>query len=82
MLYVIFHRIGLSIAKYLAQDGAKVMVSSRKQGNVDKAVETLRSEVGDMVEGVVCHVGKEEDRKNLVKKVCLCINRSNSSSLL
>lgn len=58
--------IGLAIARRLAQDGAKVMVSSRKQKNVDKAVADLRKENLD-VDGIVCHVAKAEDRVSLVK---------------
>ena len=34
--------IGFAIAKRLAQDGAKVWISSRKQDNVDAALEELR----------------------------------------
>ena len=34
--------IGFAIAKRLAQDGAKVWISSRKQENVDSALEELR----------------------------------------
>ena len=47
------------------------MVSSRKEANVQKAVERIRQEVegGGKVEGVVCHVGKSEHRVNLVKEV-------------
>ncbi|XP_012541657.1 dehydrogenase/reductase SDR family member 4 [Monomorium pharaonis] len=59
--------IGFSIAKRLAQEGAKVMISSRKEANVKKAVEALKSE-GLQVAGTVCHVGKAEDRKNLFEK--------------
>ncbi|XP_071565594.1 dehydrogenase/reductase SDR family member 4 [Temnothorax nylanderi] len=59
--------IGFSIAKRLAQEGAKVMISSRKESNVKKAVEELKSE-GLQVAGTVCHVGKAEDRKNLFEK--------------
>ena len=67
-------RIGLSIARRLAQEGAKVMVSSRKQENVDRAVELLRSEPGNLVvEGVVCHVGKPEHRKNMIETVKLWV---------
>ncbi|XP_076381655.1 dehydrogenase/reductase SDR family member 4 isoform X2 [Megalopta genalis] len=36
--------IGFAIARRLAQEGAKVMVSSRKDSNVKKAVEQLQSE--------------------------------------
>lgn len=63
-----FCRIGFSIAKRLAQEGAKVMISSRKESNVKKAVEELKSE-GLQVAGTICHVGKAEDRKNLFDKV-------------
>ncbi|XP_011691526.1 PREDICTED: dehydrogenase/reductase SDR family member 4 [Wasmannia auropunctata] len=59
--------IGLSIAKRLAQEGAKVMISSRKESNVKRVVEELKSE-GLQVAGTVCHVGKAEDRKNLLEK--------------
>ena len=46
------------------------MISSRKQPNVDKAVESLRKQHGtESVSGVICHVGKDEDRKRLMKEV-------------
>nr|CAH7738262.1 unnamed protein product [Callosobruchus chinensis] len=56
--------IGFAIAKRLGQEGAKVIVSSRKQQNVDKAVNTLLQEGLD-VTGIPCHVAKTEDRKKL-----------------
>ncbi|CAK7316100.1 Dehydrogenase/reductase SDR family member 2, mitochondrial [Vulpes lagopus] len=59
------HRIGFAIAQRLAQDGAHVVVSSRKQHNVDRAVAALQGE-GLSVTGTVCHVGKAEDRERLV----------------
>ncbi|XP_078501029.1 dehydrogenase/reductase SDR family member 4-like [Lissotriton helveticus] len=58
--------IGLAIARRLAQDGAHVVVSSRKKSNVDRTVEELKAE-NLSVMGVVCHVGKEEDRQRLVE---------------
>ena len=46
------------------------MVSSRKQSNVDRAVDSLREQYGnESVSGVVCHVGKDADRKNLIQEV-------------
>ncbi|XP_068817253.1 dehydrogenase/reductase SDR family member 4 isoform X4 [Capricornis sumatraensis] len=57
--------IGFAIARRLAQDGAHVVVSSRKQQNVDRAVAALQGE-GLSVSGTVCHVGKAEDRERLV----------------
>ena len=62
------YRIGLAIAERLGQDGAKVMISSRKQKNVDKAVTELKNK-GLTVEGVVCHVANKTHRQNLIKKV-------------
>ncbi|XP_078501030.1 dehydrogenase/reductase SDR family member 4-like [Lissotriton helveticus] len=59
--------IGLAIARRLAQDGAHVVVSSRKKVNVERAVEELKAENLSVV-GVVCHVGKEEDQHRLVTK--------------
>ena len=60
--------IGFAIARRLGLDGATVMVSSRKQQNVDKAVEKLKED-NINVAGMVCHVGKEEDRKQLIQEV-------------
>ncbi|XP_076470508.1 dehydrogenase/reductase SDR family member 4-like [Babylonia areolata] len=59
--------IGLAVAKRLCQDGAKVMISSRKQQNVDAAVQQLRS-ISVQVSGVVCHVAKYEDRAKLIEE--------------
>ncbi|XP_014777568.1 dehydrogenase/reductase SDR family member 4 isoform X2 [Octopus bimaculoides] len=59
--------IGFAIAKRLAEDGAKVMVSSRKAARVDEAVSSLTSKSLN-VAGTVCHVAKPEDRKKLVEE--------------
>ena len=45
-----------------------MVVSSRKQENVTKAVSALQDMKLD-VRGIVCHVGSAEDRKNLVEHV-------------
>ena len=66
--FLFIFRIGFAIARRLGEDGAKVVVSSRKQQNVDKAVKALQKENLDVC-GVVCHVGKKEDRSNLIQKV-------------
>lgn len=58
--------IGFAIARKLARDGAKVVISSRKEKNVTSAVEELAAE-NIHVTGTVCHVGKSEDRENLLK---------------
>jgi len=59
--------IGYAIAKRLAQEGAKVVVSSRKEKNVTEAVDKLKNE-GLTVHGLVCHVMKAEDRKKLFEE--------------
>ncbi|KAK3765860.1 hypothetical protein RRG08_026327 [Elysia crispata] len=59
--------IGYAIARRLGQDGARVMISSRKQHNVDAAVQQLKKE-NLAVEGMVCHVAKKEDRQKLLEE--------------
>uniref|UniRef100_A0A8C8ZSX3 Dehydrogenase/reductase SDR family member 4 n=1 Tax=Prolemur simus TaxID=1328070 RepID=A0A8C8ZSX3_PROSS len=54
--------IGFAMAPRLAQDGAHVVVSSRKQQNVDRTVAALQAERLS-VTGTMCHVGKAEDRE-------------------
>jgi len=59
--------IGFAIAERLAEEGASVAVSSRKQANVDKAVASLKAK-GHKVIGVKCHVGNKEDRIALLEQ--------------
>ncbi|KAM4612237.1 dehydrogenase/reductase SDR family member 4 isoform 1-T3 [Polymixia lowei] len=58
--------IGLAAAQALGQRGAHVVVSSRRQTNVDKAVALLQSQ-SIQVTGTTCNVGKGEDREKLVQ---------------
>lgn len=57
--------IGFAIAQRFAAEGAKVVVSSRKPQNVEKAVNKLKSDGHFNVLGVKCHVSDANDRKNL-----------------
>lgn len=59
--------IGFSIAKRLAEDGAAVVISSRKERNVENAVEHLRK-LNLKVTGLKCHVGESQDRKRLFEE--------------
>ncbi|XP_065830178.1 dehydrogenase/reductase SDR family member 4-like [Oscarella lobularis] len=59
--------IGFAIARRLAVDGAKVVISSRKQENVKRCVQQFQEENLE-VTGIPCHVGKSTDRENLIKK--------------
>lgn len=71
-IHFIFNRIGYSIAQRLGQDGAKVMISSRKQKNVDASLQKLKS-MGIEASGIVCHVAKKDDRQKMIQKVMLCL---------
>ena len=59
--------IGKSIAEKLAKEGVKVIISSR---NIDHVTDTVKEfkEKGYEAHGIVCHVGKKEDRKALVEQ--------------
>ncbi|KAL7732589.1 hypothetical protein ACLKA6_019216 [Drosophila palustris] len=59
--------IGFAIAKRLAEDGASVVISSRKQKNVDNALAELRK-LNLNVHGLKCHVGEAQDRKQLFEE--------------
>ena len=48
------------------------MISSRKQKNVDKAIEELQAEKLS-VSGTVCHVSNPEHRKDLIEKVSITL---------
>lgn len=61
-------RIGLAAAQALGKRGAHVVLSSRRQANVDEAVALLRSQ-NIQVTGTTCNVGKGEDREKLVQTV-------------
>ena len=62
--------IGKAIAQRLVKDGANVMISSRKEKNVIEALEEVRQSAknSSQVEGIVCHVGKAEDREKLIQE--------------
>jgi NADP-dependent 3-hydroxy acid dehydrogenase YdfG len=58
--------IGFAIARRLALEGAAVVISSRKQKNVDEAVAKLKAEGLDVF-GLACHVSFADQRANLIK---------------
>ena len=59
--------IGLSIAKGLAESGAKVVISSRKQDAVDAVAKEFR-EAGLEAIGIECHIGDSTQREQLIAK--------------
>ncbi|XP_071698553.1 tropinone reductase-like 3 isoform X2 [Rutidosis leptorrhynchoides] len=59
--------IGFSIAHRLGLEGASVVISSRRQRNVDEAVEKLKAQGIDVL-GLVCHVSNQQQRRNLIQQ--------------
>eukprot|EP00386_Alphamonas_edax_P009244 GDKI01030429.1.p1 GENE.GDKI01030429.1~~GDKI01030429.1.p1 ORF type:complete len:280 (-),score=77.88 GDKI01030429.1:22-861(-) len=59
--------IGLAIARRLLQEGGDVVISSRRQGNVDDVLMDLKSEGYDNVRGIACHVSNPKDRHRLLE---------------
>ncbi|NJC26993.1 glucose 1-dehydrogenase [Neolewinella antarctica] len=59
--------IGLSIARGLAESGAKVVISSRKQDAVDAVAKEL-TEAGLEAIGIACHIGDGDQREQLIAK--------------
>jgi NAD(P)-dependent dehydrogenase (short-subunit alcohol dehydrogenase family) len=59
--------IGEAMAITLAQAGASVVISSRKQEAVDKVAQELTDQ-GYKAVGIACHVGDAEQRAHLVAK--------------
>ena len=66
--------IGKAIAKGLAENGAQVVISSRNQEACDEVVKEFTSE-GLKAIGIACHIGKEDQRTNLVAKVVEAFGR-------
>ena len=58
--------IGASIAEAFAEFGANVVLSSRTKESVDKIAANIKKN-GFKAEAVECHVGEEEQLKNLVE---------------
>eukprot|EP01006_Ploeotia_vitrea_P020605 TRINITY_DN52904_c0_g1_i1.p1 TRINITY_DN52904_c0_g1~~TRINITY_DN52904_c0_g1_i1.p1 ORF type:complete len:263 (-),score=106.38 TRINITY_DN52904_c0_g1_i1:216-965(-) len=61
--------IGLACALRLGLDGASVVVCSRRQKNVDDAVQLLKDKGVADVFGIAVHVGKSADQERLVAAV-------------
>lgn len=66
--------IGKAIAKGLAEQGAQVVISSRDQEACDEVANELKKHDLKAI-GIACHIGKEEDRKNLVDKTIEAFGR-------
>lgn len=59
--------IGRSIAHCMAEQGAKIIVTSRKQEACDTVVEELRAKGAEAI-AIPCHVGRKDQLQGLVDK--------------
>ncbi|MHA7128517.1 glucose 1-dehydrogenase [Algoriphagus namhaensis] len=59
--------IGLSIAEIFAAAGAKVVLSSRKQADLDQLADNLNAK-GYSAKGIACNVGNMEELPGLVRQ--------------
>ena len=59
--------IGEAMARGMAEFGAKVVVSSRKQAAVDAVAESFRADGLEAI-GIECHVGRQDQLEVLVNK--------------
>jgi NAD(P)-dependent dehydrogenase (short-subunit alcohol dehydrogenase family) len=66
--------IGAAMAKGLAEFGAKVVISSRKQEAVDEVAASIIA-LGGQAIGVACHVGDAEQRQQLVDQTIAAYGR-------
>jgi dehydrogenase/reductase SDR family protein 4 len=66
--------IGKAIAKGLAQNGAQVIISSRSQDACNEVAREFTDQ-GLKAIGIACHIGKEDQRKNLVDKTIEAFGR-------
>ncbi len=61
--------IGSAIASILAEHGADVVLSSRKQADLDAEAERVNADHPGKAAGIAAHAGKPEDLERLVKTV-------------
>lgn len=71
--------IGLGIVRRLLHEGAHVIISSRKQLNVDQTIEHLCKEGFNKVSGIACHVG---DINQINKLVSFALQRHDHIDIL
>ena len=61
--------IGSAIANALAEQGAQVVISSRKQADLDQEAERINARFPDQATAIAAHAGRPEDLERLVKTV-------------
>ena len=68
--------IGKAMAETFAQYGASVVVSSRKQQDVDAVADEIKIQGGNAI-GIAANSGKSEDLQNLVDKTVATYGKVN-----
>lgn len=66
--------IGKAIAKGLAENGAQVVISSRSQEACDAVANEFQA-AGLKAVGIACHIGKSDQRENLVAQTIAAFGR-------
>src|SRR6202171_6082908 len=61
--------IGSAIATALAEQGAQVVLSSRKQADLDKEAATINQRYPEQATAIAAHAGKPEELERLVTEV-------------
>ncbi|MFO7262525.1 MAG: 3-oxoacyl-ACP reductase [Bacillaceae bacterium G1] len=61
--------LGMAVAKQLAQEGARVVISSRNASRIQAAAEAIQQETGASVLPLVADVGRAEEIKDLIDTV-------------
>jgi dehydrogenase/reductase SDR family protein 4 len=81
--------LGKAMAETFSGAGASVVISSRKQENLDKASEEIIAKTGGKVLGIASHIAKIDQSKNLVEQVMkelgridILVNSSGSSFMV
>jgi len=62
--------IGKAIARAMAENGARVVISSRKQDACEAVVKEFKKDKLDAV-AIACHVGEKEQRQALIEKTLI-----------
>jgi NAD(P)-dependent dehydrogenase (short-subunit alcohol dehydrogenase family) len=67
--------LGTAIARGLAEQGAKVVVSSRKQEDLDREAENINRDHPDSAIAIAAHAGRPDDLKHLVDETMRRLGR-------
>src|SRR5216683_6332921 len=67
--------LGIAIAEGLAEQGATVVLSSRKQADLDREAERINQRFPDRAVAIAAHAGREEDLQHLVDETMARFSR-------